>query len=73
MASSFANFDFQVEHIKGEENSLLDFLSRESIEARDHVMMIITEWDQHQKQEVLRTILDDQDLEQYKRNWRPTW
>ena len=36
-------------------------------------MMIITEWDQHQKQEGLRTILDDQDWEEYKRNWKPTW
>lgn len=69
----FANFDFQVEYIKGAENSLPDFFSREYIEPRDHVMMIVTKWDQNQKQEVLRTILEDQDWEEYKRNWKPTW
>ena len=48
-------------------------LHQEYIEPRDHVMMIIIEWDQNQKQEVLRTIPDDQDWETYKKNWRPTW
>jgi len=69
----FANFDFQVEHIKGKDNNMPDFLSREYIESKDHVMVIITEWDQHHKQEVLRTVPDDQDREAYKRNWKPTW
>ena len=36
-------------------------------------MMIIIKWDQHQKQEVLRTIPDDQDWDTYRDNWRPTW
>jgi len=70
----FANFDFSVEHIKGENNCLPDFLSGEYIEQKEaHVMMIITEWDQHQKQEILRTIPDDLDWDTYKNNWRPTW
>jgi hypothetical protein len=29
----FANFDFDIEHIKGSENSILDFLSRENLQA----------------------------------------
>jgi len=46
----FANFDFSVQHIKGENNSLPNFLNREYIEQKEtHVMMIVTEWDQHQK------------------------
>ena len=58
----FANFDFSIEHIKGKENCLPDFLSREYLEQNiAHIMMIITEWDQHQKQEDLRTIPDNQD------------
>jgi len=57
----FSNFDFQVEHIKGKDNNLPYFLSIEYIETKDHVMMIIIEWDKHQKQEVLRTVPDDQD------------
>jgi len=43
----FPNFDFQVEHIKGKDNNLPDFLRRKYIETKDHVMMIIIEWDQH--------------------------
>jgi len=69
----FANFDFKVEHIKGKENNLPDFLNREYLESEDYVMMIVTEWDQNKKQEVLRTIPDNQDWEEYKRNWKPTW
>ena len=69
----FANFDFQVEHIKGTENCLPDFLSREYIQPQDHIMVIVTEWDQTQKQEVLCTIPDTQDWEEYKKDWKPTW
>lgn len=36
-------------------------------------MVIVTEWDQSQKQEVLRTIPNNQDWEEYKNNWKPTW
>ena len=46
----FANFTFKVEHIKGSENCLPDFLTREFIQHQeqedDHLMVIITEWDQ---------------------------
>jgi len=55
----FANFDFEVEHIKGKENHLPDFLSREFIQPIEYVMIIVTEWDQGQQKEVLRTIPDN--------------
>jgi len=54
-----ANFDFEVEHIKGKENYLPDFLSREFIQPIEYVMIIVTEWDQGQQKEVLRTIPDN--------------
>ena len=67
----FANFDFDVEHIKGEENSLPDFLSREYIQDRNQgvkVMMIVTEWDPNQQQEVLRSISENKSWSDYKDN-----
>ena len=44
----FANFDFDVEHIKGSENCLPEFLSREHIQQQEHIMVIVTEWDPNQ-------------------------
>ena len=64
----FSNFDFDVEHIKGEENSLPDFLTREYIQdsTKDaQVMMIVTEWDPNQQQEVLRSICKSKSWSEY--------
>jgi len=69
----FANFDFEVEHIKGKENHLPDFLSREFIQPPEHVMVIVTEWDQNRQKEVLRTIPDNLSWAEYKESWKPTW
>lgn len=70
----FANFDFTVEHIKGKDNTLPYFHSREYIEQKKyHVMIIITEWDNNQRQEVLKTMPDELEWETYKRDWKPTW
>lgn len=33
-------------------------------------MVIVTEWDEEQKQEVMRSIPDNQDQEEYKENWQ---
>ena len=41
----FANFDFDVEHIKGERNCLPDLLSWEYIKKENHLMVIVTKWD----------------------------
>lgn len=57
----FANFNFQVEHIKGAKNCLPNFLSREFIQPQEHIMAIFTEWDQENKHEILHTIRDNQD------------
>ena len=42
-----------MEHIKGKENYLLDFISGEFIYPAKHVMIVVTEWDQGQQKEVL--------------------
>lgn len=68
-----SNFDFQVEHITGTKSYLPYFLSREFIQPQEHIMVIVTEWDQSQKHEVLCTILDNQDWEEYRDKWKPTW
>ena len=68
----FANFDFDVEHIKGEENSLPDFLSREYIQPAQ-ILMIVTEWDPNQQQEVLRSIPENKSWSKYQDQWKPTW
>ena len=79
----FANFTFKVEHIKGSENCLPDFLSREFIQHQEksddqvkedeHVMVIITEWDHTEQRETLRSISDNESWAMYKEKWRPTW
>ena len=65
-----------MEHIKGEDNCLPDFLSREYIQTQsqeqEHVFVIVTEWDLDNQQEVLRTIREEQSWEEYKENWKPT-
>lgn len=69
----FANFDFDVEHIKGSENCLLDFLSREHIQQPEHIMVIVTEWDPNQPKEILRSIPEDKSCQEYCDEWKPTW
>lgn len=69
----FANFYFKVEHIKGKENYLPDFISGEFIYPAKHVMIIVTEWDQGQQKEVLITIPDNISWSEYKESWKPTW
>lgn len=36
-------------------------------------MIIFTEWDPNQQQEVLRSIPEDQSWSKYRENWKPTW
>ena len=55
-----------MEHIKGKENYLPDFLNREFIQPAEHLMIIVTEWDQGQQREVLRTIPDNLSWSEYK-------
>lgn len=70
----FANFDLSVEHIKGKDNSLPDFLSRGYIEQKEaQVLVIVTEWEQEHKRETMRIIPDELEWETYKRDWKPTW
>jgi hypothetical protein len=65
----FSNFDFYIEHIQGTSNSILDFLSREHLQP--HTMVISIRW--KNEVEVLVTILDLLNWEQYKEEWRPHW
>ena len=36
-------------------------------------MVIITEWDQANQREILKSIPDDKDWISYRKNWEPTW
>lgn len=80
----FAYFSFKVEHIRGSDNCIPDFLSREYIQHQEHendpkeemqlhCMVILTEWNQAYKREELRYIADDEPWPIYAEKWRPTW
>ena len=41
----FTNFDFEIEHIKGSKNCVPNFLSRENIQEKSNLMVIVTKLD----------------------------
>ena len=76
----FSNFEFDIEHIKGSENCLLDFLSRENLlqTAEKQIsnepascLIIVSEWKNNQEE--TREITESMSWTEYKQQWRPTW
>ena len=76
----FSNFEFDIEHIKGSENCLPYFLSRENLlqTAKKQVsskptscLIIASEWKNNQEE--TREIPESMSWNEYKQQWRPTW
>ena len=67
----YFNFFFSIEHIKGSQNSLPDFLRRENLQEK-HLMIIVTEWDPNIQHEILRNILDSTPWQEYCESWKLT-
>ena len=76
----FSNFDFDIEHIKGSENCLPDFLSRENLlqtvekqisNEPASCLIIVSEWKNNQEE--TREITESMSWTKYKQRWKPTW
>jgi hypothetical protein len=65
----FNNFDFSVEHIKGTDNSIPDFLSREHLQN----LCLIISVQLRNGTEILVNIPDSLNWETYESEWRPHW
>jgi hypothetical protein len=65
----FSNFDFSVEHIKGTNNSISDFLSREHLQGSCMIISVQLK----NGAETLVNIPDFLNWEIYESEWRPHW
>ena len=65
----FSNFDFSVEHIKGTNNYIPDFLSREHLQN----FCLIISVQLRNGTEILVNIPDSLNWETYESEWRPHW
>ena len=76
----FSNFEFDIEHIKGSENCLPEFFSRENLlqtvekqisNEPASYLIIVSEWKNNQEE--TREIPESMSWTEYKQQWRPTW
>jgi hypothetical protein len=67
----FGNFDFSIEHIKGTNNSLADFLSREHLQNTHQVHIVSIQL--RNNNEHIENISDSLTWEDYSQLWVPRW
>lgn len=67
------NFNFEIEHIKGSEKCIHDFLNRQNIQEQSYLMVIVIEWVSYLSHEMLREIPDCMNWEYYMNSWKLTW